>query len=241
MCYNPFIEFLCETEEYKGVRLDVYAKDEKNTHYNVEMQAVRESALGKRARYYHSQIDMELLLRGADYAELPNSIVIFICDFDPFGKKKYCYTLKSRCEEDDEVKCDDGSRSIFLSTGGKNKEDVPEAVVNFLEYVKADLKESTKDFGDEFVSSLQDSVRQIKENREMEERFMILREILRDEHALEKAEGKAEFILELLEEAGSVSEELREKIMEQTDLAVLRQWHKLAAKSESVEQFEENM
>lgn len=26
--------------EYKGVRLDVYAEDENNTHYNVEMQAV---------------------------------------------------------------------------------------------------------------------------------------------------------------------------------------------------------
>ena len=26
--------------EYKGVRLDVYAKDEKNTHFNVEMQTV---------------------------------------------------------------------------------------------------------------------------------------------------------------------------------------------------------
>ena len=25
--------------EYKGVRLDVYARDDKNTHYNVEMQA----------------------------------------------------------------------------------------------------------------------------------------------------------------------------------------------------------
>lgn len=37
MIYNP---------EYKGVRLDVYAKDEKNTHYNVEMQAVRKLALG---------------------------------------------------------------------------------------------------------------------------------------------------------------------------------------------------
>lgn len=38
--------------EYKGVRLDVYAKDEHNTHYNVEMQAIRKKALGKRARYY---------------------------------------------------------------------------------------------------------------------------------------------------------------------------------------------
>ena len=45
--------------EYRGVRLDVYAKDEKNTRYNVEMQVGREPALPRRARYYHSQITSE--------------------------------------------------------------------------------------------------------------------------------------------------------------------------------------
>lgn len=64
--------------EYKGVRLDVYAKDEKQTRYNVEMQVERKSALGKRSRYYQSQMDMEMLLTGEDYTELPNIYVIFI-------------------------------------------------------------------------------------------------------------------------------------------------------------------
>ena len=49
--------------EYKGVRLDVYAKDENHTRYNVEMQVQKKSALGKRSRYYQSQMDMEMLLR----------------------------------------------------------------------------------------------------------------------------------------------------------------------------------
>ena len=79
--------------EYKGIRLDVYARDNQNTHYNVEMQMLRHPALGKRSRYYHSQIDMELLLSGMDYEELPETYVIFICDFDPFNKRKYCYTF----------------------------------------------------------------------------------------------------------------------------------------------------
>lgn len=48
MIYHP---------EYKGVRLDIYAKNEIHTHYNVEMQAVRKEALGKRFRYYTSQMD----------------------------------------------------------------------------------------------------------------------------------------------------------------------------------------
>ena len=55
--------------EYKGVRLDVYAKDERNTRYNVEMQVASKPELGKRTRYYHSQIDMELLL-STRFAEL---------------------------------------------------------------------------------------------------------------------------------------------------------------------------
>ena len=29
--------------EYKGIRLDVYARDEKNTHYNVEMQVAQQN------------------------------------------------------------------------------------------------------------------------------------------------------------------------------------------------------
>ena len=87
--YNP---------EYKGVRLDIYAKDEQNTHYNVEMQVLRRPALGKRARYYHDQIDMELLLSGLSYGELPDAYVIFICDFDPFGAGKYRYTVRKICK-----------------------------------------------------------------------------------------------------------------------------------------------
>lgn len=89
--------------EYKGVRLDVYAKDEKQTRYNVEMQVERKPALGKRSRYYQSQMDMEMLLTGEDYTELPNTYVIFICDFDPFGKDKYRYTFRTTCQESENV------------------------------------------------------------------------------------------------------------------------------------------
>ena len=73
--------------EYKGVRLDIYARDENNTRYDVEMQVKSGDALGKRARYYHSQMDMECLTSGVEYEMLPKSFVIFICDFDPFGKE----------------------------------------------------------------------------------------------------------------------------------------------------------
>ena len=62
--------------EYRGVRLDVYARDAENTRYNVEMQVAKHPSLPKRARYYHSQIDMELLSKGEDYSKLPYTYVM---------------------------------------------------------------------------------------------------------------------------------------------------------------------
>ncbi|MBD5464747.1 MAG: hypothetical protein HDR22_02835 [Lachnospiraceae bacterium] len=56
-----------------------------------------------------------------------------------------------------------------------------------------------------------------------------------------KAEGKAEDILELLEELGRISEEIRQKILSEKNLEILKKWHKTAAKAESIEQFLSNM
>ena len=49
--------------------------------------------------------------------------------------------------------------------------------------------------------------------------------------------GKAEDILELLEDIGTIPEEVREKITGEIDLEILKKWHKLAAKSESIDEF----
>ena len=52
-----------------------------------------------------------------------------------------------------------------------------------------------------------------------------------------RAEGKAEDILELLEDIGNVSDELKERIMKEKNLEILRKWHKAAARAENLEQF----
>ena len=56
-----------------------------------------------------------------------------------------------------------------------------------------------------------------------------------------KAEGKAEDILELLEYLGKVNDTLRDMIMSQKDLEKLSEWHKHAAHSSSIEEFEERI
>lgn len=56
-----------------------------------------------------------------------------------------------------------------------------------------------------------------------------------------KALGKAEAIIELLEESNTVPDDLKAIILQQSDLAVLKKWFKLAVKAESVESFKEQM
>ena len=227
--------------EYKGVRLDVYAKNEHNTRYNVEMQVAKKAELGKRVRYYHGQIDMELLLSGSDYTELPEVYVIFICDFDPFGKKKYRYTFTKQCEEEPGAQLQEGCKSIFLSTRGENGREVPRELVSFLNFVKADLSESETDFEDDFVEKLQNTIRRIKSNREMEERFIIFEEMLRDERAEGKAEAVLEMLLELMNDLGEIPDELRNRITSEKDLETFKKWLRLAARSESLDEFLEKM
>ena len=54
-----------------------------------------------------------------------------------------------------------------------------------------------------------------------------------------KAEGKAEAILELLEDfEEDIPSNIRTRIMEQKDMAILKKWHKAAAKAESMGEFE---
>ena len=56
-----------------------------------------------------------------------------------------------------------------------------------------------------------------------------------------KAEGKAESILELLEDLGAIPDELRTRILKQDNQDILKRWHKLSAKAVSIEEFERQM
>ena len=52
-----------------------------------------------------------------------------------------------------------------------------------------------------------------------------------------KAEGKAESLLDVLLEIGEVSDELRDRILNQCDAEVLTKWFKVAIKVDNVEEF----
>ena len=68
-----------------------------------------------------------------------------------------------------------------------------------------------------------------------------LRMIARDEHAAGKIEGKIEDILEVLNELGSVSEELILRIRQEKDINRLKKILKLAIAAESIVAFEKQV
>ena len=230
--------------EYKGVRLDVYAKDEKQTRYNVEMQVERKSALGKRSRYYQSQMDMEMLLTGEDYTELPNTYVIFICDFDPFGDGLYRYSTGMVCEETGKS-VGDGVKTVYLNAHGRNRDGIPEELLQFLNYVKNTGRAEEISTTDPFVRHLQDSIDKIKQNRGMEERYMLLEEMMRNEKQKGIQEGSQKMlvqcIIESLESKFAIPVELRENIISETESDKLNAWFQLSLKVSSLEEFEQNM
>lgn len=113
--------------------------------------------------------------------------------------------------------------------------------MKFLEYAGSDLDASMGDFEDEFVARLQESVRHIKASREMEECYMLFEEVLKTERKEGKMEGRIqeriEAIIELLEEVGDLPEILKVRLESETNLDTLKTWHRMAAKTESIDQF----
>lgn len=146
-----------------------------------------------------------------------------------------------KCEEDANVELEDARQIIFLSTQGKYREEVPKELVTFLEYVKADLEESQKDFHDSYVRRLQDSVQRVKADREMEERFMLLEEKLKEERAegekIGQIQGARDMLLKMLEILGEIPGPIEEKICSVSDQEILMDWAKIAVQSMSMEEF----
>ena len=85
----------------KGVRMDVYVRDDANTVYNIEMQVrmLEGESLFKRTRYYQSMIDADLLAVGADYDDLNN---ILYPRMWTRRKKGWGKTLAKHCSDEND-------------------------------------------------------------------------------------------------------------------------------------------
>ena len=164
------------TKEAKGVRLDVYVAGE-DAVFCVEMQARDTHELPRRARYYGGLIDLNLIEKGVSYKKLNQSVVIFICPFDVFGKNRCRYTFENLCLEEKNLPLGDGTTKIFLNAMG-TMDDVSPELKSFLDYVAG------KKNDDSFVKELDNEVRKVRESKEWRRDYMTL--LMRDQENIEK-------------------------------------------------------
>ena len=226
----------------RGVRLDFIAESEDGRIFDVEMQNRNEGNIPKRTRFYQALIDAPILKSGERGFDKMNPLyIIIICNYDPYGKKKYCYTFDNQCKEVPGLRLGDEVTKLLLSTKGENEEEVPKELVDFLHYVTESNENGLPDECDERLKRLHESIREIKASADMEVEYMKMEErerIIRDEgKQIGIINGKIESVLELLEDKGEVPEKVKTEIFAETDLEVLKKWLYLAAKSETIEEF----
>ena len=178
----------------KSVRLDVFVNDDKGTVFNIEMQTSKDmEELVKRTRFYQSILDMYHIQKGQKYTTLNDSYVIFICTFPVFTGDRHKYTFKNLCIEEHDIALNDGATKLFLSTKG-TQNDVSKPLQAFLDYI--DGQEAT----DELLRDIDDAVHEVKHCEAWKEEYSMLS---MDHYKYWKegvAEGKAEVVIQMLQE-----------------------------------------
>ena len=203
------------SKDSKSVRLDVYLKDEKGTVYNVEIQTTSNRNLPKRTRFYQGMIDLNAIEKGADYSDLPQSFVIFICTFDAFGKGRWRYTFESVCKEDLEVSLNDETYKIFFNTVG-SKGSINKDTKNILNFIDNNTAE------DDFTKKLAQEVQKIKENKEWQVEYMTLLMREREKYKEGVAEGVIRGVIETYKEVGFSFQETVKRVAEKFDFSLQR-------------------
>ena len=183
------------TSDGKPIRLDVYSRDDTGTIYDAEMQNKNNKSidglqLPKRSRFYQSSIDMEVLNKNGRYKALPDSNVMFICTFDPFGYGLAQYTFNENCKELPELKLNDGTEKHFYNCMYEG-DDIPEELASLYRYIRTGETEGTLTWKIEAAVE-KGRKNEIWRSSYMKERTIIMDAIEEEYEGRLKAEERAE-------------------------------------------------
>ena len=106
----------------RGVRFDVLAEDSEGKLYDCEVQRANEGAAARRARYNSSMMDSRALAKGAEFAALPETWVIFITENDIYQAGCPLYHVE-RIIQETQRPFDDGAHILYVN--GANRDDTP--------------------------------------------------------------------------------------------------------------------
>ena len=172
----------------KGIRLDVFVKDDTDRIFDIEMQVIGKDYLPLRARYYQSVLDVSSLHAGEDYESLTESYVIFLCLDDIFHKGLPIYTFKSVCLADSTLVLDDKTTKVFCNAQKYDKMPT-EKLRTFFKFLVQKKPDET-----DFSKTLSEKVLKAKIPEDSRRTYMTLEQEIRlaAKHAAQAAVKEAE-------------------------------------------------
>ena len=106
----------------KSIRLDIFAIDKDGVIYDIEVQRENSQADPQRARYYSSMLDGNILDKGKEHKELPETHVIFITQKDYKDEGLPIYSVKRKYDETNE---DFDDKVHIYYVNGEYQDDTP--------------------------------------------------------------------------------------------------------------------
>ena len=212
--FNPRSkDFELEIQKYlqlnpsgKSIRLDVYFKDS-DTVYNIEMERTRKGKARtiRRARMYSSLIDANILKPGGSYKDLIESYVIFICEFDPFDRKKYIYKFRSMCEDENDLCEGNGRYNIYLNTNG-SKGNIDFDLKELFKYINGREATIGMETKSKLVKTIDKYVQEFNSNDTWRRGAMTVEMLIQENCDLAREEGEAKGKAEGLAEGKAQAE-----------------------------------
>ncbi len=179
----------------KGIRFDVYVKDGTGRCFDIEIQTTNRTNLAKRARYYQGLMDVDSLVSGADYSELNESYVIFLCMEDAFGSGLPVYDFHQVCKQNSDILFNDGTHKVFFNASKYDKMPT-KGLREFFKFLNG------LNAASDFTDQLEQKVRYAKTNAQWRHRFMTWEQEMRiqvkeksEQYAAEKVEETAKKLL----------------------------------------------
>ena len=162
----------------RSVRLDVLATDSEGRKFNIEIQRSDKGAGRKRARYNSSMMDVNLLEKGEDFDDLPETFVIFLTENDVMGLGEAVYEIE-RCFVKSGKRFGDGSHILYVNGSYRDDSPVGKLMHDF----------SCTDPSDMCYNVLADRARFFKESKEG---IAVMCKVLDDMRRQSYQEGMAE-------------------------------------------------
>lgn len=214
-----------------GVHLVLLTKKEVKSQYSIRNMENRSVFLDVLAEDQEGRFVNVEMHPKEDEDHIPEVYLIYITEKDFIGENRGIYEVERGVKGGVRI-LNNGVHEFYVNLTGRAEKEEQRELLDYM--VQSDSNHKTNSF-----PHLVSKVKMLKEKKEG---IDIMCDIIEKERAEGKTEGKAEGIamsvIEILGGEAMVSEELKRIVYSQRDPEVLTAWLKIAARSDSPEEFE---